>query len=80
MDKYSYCDQRQYKTKRKRNLKRHMVTHTKSKSKVVKERECKMCGHQFRTHTNLKIHKEFNHCKKDESHKDKTLILTWTGN
>ena len=78
--KYYYCDQCQYMTKRKRTLKRHFVTHTKSKAIVEQEKDCKMCGHQFRNHYNLKRHREFNKCKKDESHQDKTFILTWTGN
>ena len=76
VDKYHYCGQCEYKTMRRIDLKRHMNVHTNSKNRVLKERDCNLCGHKFKSPYNLKRHR----CKKDVSNKDETLIFTWTGN
>ena len=75
--KYHHCVQCQYKTHRKNNLKRHLITHTKPK--VVQEKVCQLCGKQFKCHSNLKKHNQLNSCK-SISYEDKTMIFTWTGN
>ena len=76
-DRYKYCDQCEYKSLQRLNVKRHMVVHTRSRSL---EKECDNCGYQFKKPYNLTRHKQMNRCRKDLSDKDKTLILTWTGN
>ena len=76
-DRYTYCDQCEYKSLQRLNVKRHMVVHTRSRSL---EKECDNCGYQFKKPYNLTRHKQMNRCRKDLSDKDKTLILTWTGN
>ena len=79
-DRYTYCDQCEYKSLQRLNVKRHMVVHTRSRPRVNTEKVCDNCGYQFRTPINLRRHKKMNRCRKDLSDKDKTLILTWTGN
>ena len=79
-DRYKYCDLCEYKSLQRLNVKRHMVVHTRSRPRVNTEKVCDNCGYQFRTPINLRRHKKMNRCRKDLSDKDKTLILTWTGN
>ena len=65
MAKFHYCekDNCNYKSKLKKNVRRHMATHRNIK--VVKETTCNVCKHQFTKHSNLKRHKELDQCKKD---------------
>ena len=69
MDKYHYCDHDHchYKTKRRVDLKRHLAVHRNTRSRVVKEKKCQICGHQFKTPYNLKRHQLLNQCKKNLS-------------
>ena len=69
MDKYHYCDHDHchYKTKRRVDLKRHLAVHRNTRSRVVKEKKCQICGHQFKTPYNLKRHQLMNQCKKNLS-------------
>lgn len=66
------CDKCQYKTNRKQHMKQHLVVHTQTPDP---ELLCNVCGHQFKTHSNLKRHKE-KVCNLSELHrKTESLVM-----
>ena len=75
--KYNQCDECQYKTKWRKDLKRHSVVHTRSR--LLLDKRCTDCGHQFTRHSGLKRHKVLKHCKKDSSqlHIGNETIFLW---